>query len=45
VSHADALFAAAPEPRRLRIVEGAGHNDLVDRMGATYGTEVALWLP
>jgi len=45
VSHAEALFAAAPEPRRLRIVPGAGHNDLVSAMGASYGTEVAAWLP
>ena len=45
LSHAEALFAAAPEPRRLRVVAGAGHNDLVDRMGASYGTEVADWLP
>jgi len=45
VSHAHALFAAASEPRRLRIVEGAGHNDLVDRLGASYGREVADWLP
>lgn len=45
VAHARALFAAAPEPKRLRVVPGAGHNDLVDRMGAAYGTEVAAWLP
>jgi fermentation-respiration switch protein FrsA (DUF1100 family) len=44
VAHARELFAAAPEPRRLRIVAGAGHNDLVDSMGASYGTEVARWL-
>jgi fermentation-respiration switch protein FrsA (DUF1100 family) len=44
LAHAEALFAAAPEPRRLHIVAGAGHNDLVDRMGASYGTEVARWL-
>ena len=40
-----ALYAAAPEPRRLCVVAGAGHNDLVDRMGPAYGTEVADWLP
>lgn len=45
VSHAEALFAAAHEPRRLRIVPGAGHNDLVSALGASYGTEVAAWLP
>jgi fermentation-respiration switch protein FrsA (DUF1100 family) len=45
VSHARALFEAAHEPRRLRIVEGAGHNDLVAAMGLAYGTEIATWLP
>jgi fermentation-respiration switch protein FrsA (DUF1100 family) len=45
VAHARTLFAAAPEPRRLHIVSGAGHNDLVHAMGASYGTEVAAWLP
>ena len=45
VAHARALFAAAHEPRRLHIVPGAGHNDLVAAMGASYGTEVAAWLP
>jgi fermentation-respiration switch protein FrsA (DUF1100 family) len=45
VAHAEALFAAAHEPRRLHIVPGAGHNDLVAAMGASYGTEVAAWLP
>ena len=45
VAHARALFAAAREPRRLHVVEGAGHNDLVHVMGAGYGAEVAAWLP
>ena len=44
VAHAEALFEAAPEPRRLRVVPGAGHNDLVQSMGPSYGTEVAGWL-
>jgi fermentation-respiration switch protein FrsA (DUF1100 family) len=44
VSHAQALFEAAPEPRRLRIVPGVGHNDLVQAMGPSYGSEVAAWL-
>ena len=39
-----ALFEAAREPRRLRIVPGVGHNDLVQAMGPSYGTEVAAWL-
>jgi uncharacterized protein len=41
VAHGRALHDAAPEPRRLHIVPGAGHNDLVDAMGASYGTLVA----
>jgi uncharacterized protein len=45
VAHARALFEAAQEPRRLHVVEGAGHNDLVAAMGRAYGTEVAAWLP
>ena len=44
VAHARALFDAAREPRRLKVVPGAGHNDLVQRMGPSYGTEVAGWL-
>jgi fermentation-respiration switch protein FrsA (DUF1100 family) len=44
VTHGEALFEAAPEPRRLRVVPGAGHNDLVRSMGPSYGTEVAGWL-
>jgi uncharacterized protein len=43
-AHGRALHAAAPEPKRLRLVPGAGHNDLVDVMGESYGTEVASWL-
>jgi fermentation-respiration switch protein FrsA (DUF1100 family) len=41
VAQGRALHAAAPEPRRLEVVAGAGHNDLVDLMGASYGTVVA----
>jgi fermentation-respiration switch protein FrsA (DUF1100 family) len=44
VTHGEALFAAAHDPRRLRVVPGAGHNDLVHSMGPSYGTEVAGWL-
>jgi fermentation-respiration switch protein FrsA (DUF1100 family) len=44
VAHARALFDAAPLRRRLKVVPGAGHNDLVQAMGPSYGTEVAAWL-
>jgi fermentation-respiration switch protein FrsA (DUF1100 family) len=43
VAQGRALFAAAPEPRRLEIVRGAGHNDLIEVMGASYGTTIAQW--
>ena len=43
VAHGRALFDAAPEPRRLEIVPGAGHNDLLEAMGASYGAVVAEW--
>jgi fermentation-respiration switch protein FrsA (DUF1100 family) len=43
VAHGHALFAAAPEPKRIEIVRGAGHNDLLDAMGAEYGTIIADW--
>jgi hypothetical protein len=35
-SQGEALFRAAPEPKWFWRVEGAGHNDLVERAGAVY---------
>ena len=43
VGHGRALFDAAPPPKRLEIVRGAGHNDLLEAMGASYGTTIAEW--
>jgi fermentation-respiration switch protein FrsA (DUF1100 family) len=43
VGHGRALFEAAPQPKRLEIVRGAGHNDLLDAMGAEYGAVIAQW--
>ena len=43
VAHGRALFDAAPEPKRLEIVRGAGHNDLIEAMGASYGMVIADW--
>lgn len=43
VGHGRTLFEAAPPPKRIEIVRGAGHNDLLDAMGAAYGTTVAEW--
>ena len=43
LTHGEALFAAAPEPKRLHVVPGAGHNDLVSAAGARYGELLAEW--
>lgn len=43
VGHGRALFSAAPEPKRIEIVRGAGHNDLLDAMGSSYGAVIADW--
>ena len=43
VAHGRALFEAAPQPKRIEIVRGAGHNDLLDTMGASYGATIAEW--
>lgn len=44
LSHAEALFAAAPEPKQLRRVAGSGHNDLVFVAGKAYAELVAAWV-
>jgi uncharacterized protein len=43
VEHGRALFAAAPEPKRLRIVPGVGHNDLMSHAGTLVAREIATW--
>jgi fermentation-respiration switch protein FrsA (DUF1100 family) len=43
VEHARALFDAAPGPKRLRVVRGAGHNDIVSRAGPRLAEEIASW--
>lgn len=43
VEHARALFDAAPAPKRLRVVRGVGHNDIVTLAGAGLAEEVAAW--
>ena len=43
VEHARALFAAAPTPKRLRIVRGVGHNDIVSSAGPSLAEEIAAW--
>jgi fermentation-respiration switch protein FrsA (DUF1100 family) len=44
LSHGEALFAAAPEPKRLEVVRGAGHNDLLWVAGAAYASTIADWI-
>ena len=39
-----ALFAAAPEPKRLHVFAGAGHNDLLERAGNEWATTIAQWV-
>jgi fermentation-respiration switch protein FrsA (DUF1100 family) len=39
--HAQALFKAAPDPKRLRIIEGVGHNDLVTLAGERWAAAIA----
>jgi len=43
VEHGRALFAAATGSKRLEIVAGAGHNDLLSATGAAYGRTIAEW--
>jgi fermentation-respiration switch protein FrsA (DUF1100 family) len=38
-----ALYDAAPEPKRMHVFEACGHNDLVVRCGAEYGAVIAGW--
>jgi hypothetical protein len=39
----EALFAAAPEPKRFHRVAGAGHNDLLAVMGRSYAEVIVRW--
>jgi uncharacterized protein len=43
IEHGRALFDAAPEPKRLRVVRGVGHNDIVSRAGTRLAKEIAAW--
>jgi fermentation-respiration switch protein FrsA (DUF1100 family) len=44
VEQGQALYDAAPEPKRLRILPGAGHNDIVSRSGPVLADEMRQWL-
>jgi uncharacterized protein len=41
--HGRALFAAAPEPKRLRVFPGAGHDVLATIPAAAYGEAIGTW--
>lgn len=41
--HGQALFAAAREPKRLEVLEGVGHNDVLIRAGAHQARIIAEW--
>ena len=41
--HGDELFAAAPEPKELHVVAGAGHNDLLTLAGEEWARTIAAW--
>jgi len=41
--HGEALFKAAPAPKRFEVFAGAGHNDLVSQAGPAYAQLIATW--
>lgn len=43
LAQGQALFEAAREPKTMHVVKGAGHNDLDDVMGESYGRVIAEW--
>ena len=43
VEHGRALFDAAPAPKRMRVVRGVGHNDIVSTAGPQLVEEIAAW--
>jgi hypothetical protein len=44
VEQGRALYEAAPEPRRLRVLAGRGHNDLLGRDGSDWIDAIASWV-
>ena len=43
-AHGEALFAAAPDPKRLHVFPGLGHNDLIALAGSAYSELLRSWL-
>lgn len=44
LAQGEALHQAAPEPKRLHVFPGAGHNDLLDRAGREWADVIAGWV-
>jgi fermentation-respiration switch protein FrsA (DUF1100 family) len=44
VEQGRALFEAAPEPKRLHLFPGAGHNDLIGVAGKEWAETIAAWV-
>jgi uncharacterized protein len=43
VMHGEALFEAAPGPKRMHVFPGAGHNDLLAEAGDEWVRAIAAW--
>jgi fermentation-respiration switch protein FrsA (DUF1100 family) len=43
VSHGQALYEAAAGPKRIEIIPGAGHNDIMPRAGLRLTRVIAEW--
>jgi fermentation-respiration switch protein FrsA (DUF1100 family) len=43
LSHGQELFEGAPEPKRMQVFPGLGHNDLVPVAGPAYAQAIASW--
>src|SRR4051812_525797 len=42
--HGAALAAPAPEPKRLQVFAGAGHDDLLTRAGTRWAETITAWV-
>jgi fermentation-respiration switch protein FrsA (DUF1100 family) len=43
LAHSHMLYDAAPEPKRMHVFDGRGHNDIVATSGTEYGSVIARW--
>lgn len=44
IDQGQALFEAAPEPKRRHVFEGLGHNDILVQAGAEWTEAIAVWV-